>query len=461
MRYARDDDTIVAPVTPPGHSGVGIVRLSGEKALLILEHLARREGAAFSPRHATVAGIFDPGDDSTIDQVLVVFYPSPDSYTGEDVVEISTHGNPVIMSSICDHAVRFGARLALPGEFTKRAFMKGKMDLSQAEAVQELIAARTALAAKAAQKRLGGGLGDLVRDIRTLLIDSLVHLEAAVDFPEEELEIVSEAGLEEMLVRALSRIEELLATFRAGRVLAEGANIALVGKPNAGKSSLLNRFLKEERAIVSPHPGTTRDFITETFHIQGVPIKLIDTAGIRAEQADGIESEGVSRSRRIIEAADLILFVTDGSEAPTAEDEVTKDAVIGKRYVLVMNKKDLGIASDFNLLREGKGFCGAVAVSAKTGEDMEMLEGLISRAIIGDVDSPSMEVLVGNLRQKEGLEKAKGFIGEAIRGCRVQLSPELIALEVRDGASSLGEVIGEITTEDILEEIFSSFCVGK
>ncbi len=460
MRFPHDDETIVAPITPPGHSGAGLVRISGEMALSILASLSRDAGGA-KPRHARLTRIFDPRNGALIDRGIVVYYQSPESYTGEDVVEISSHGNPVIMSAICEGAVFLGARIAEPGEFTKRAFLKGKIDLSQAEAVQELIAARTMLAARAAQRRLEGGLKEAVLRIRSRLLAALVQLEAAVDFPEEELEILSAGGIRKLLAGALKDIGGLLDTFRIGRMLSEGAKIAIVGKPNVGKSSILNSFLREERAIVSPRPGTTRDYISEVMHVRGIPIEVIDTAGIRDGASDIVESEGVSRSRKIIEGADLVLFVVDGSGELTAEDGLTGAAVAGKQFILVVNKKDLGLLVSGESFREAAGHSGTVSVSAKTGEGIDLLEERVYRAILGEEDPASAEVHVGNLRQKEMLEQSAGYLEAAVRGIEEQLSPELISLEVKDAASSLGGIIGEITTEEVLEEIFSSFCIGK
>lgn len=460
MKYAYDDDTIVAPITPPGHSGVGVIRISGSRALSILRALCMTAGG-FEPRHVRLEKIFDPRNAQLIDRTIVTFYQSPESYTGEDVVEISSHGNPVIMSAICEGAVFLGARIAEPGEFTKRAFLKGKIDLSQAEAVQELISASTMLAANAAQKRLEGALKESVDGMRGRLLEALVHLEAAVDFPEEELEILSEGRIKELLEGARSGVVDLLGTFRVGRVLSEGAKIAIVGRPNVGKSSILNCFLREERAIVSPEPGTTRDFISEALHIKGIPLKVIDTAGIRETAADAVETEGVDRSRKIIEGADLILFIIDGSVELTEADEVTGAALSGKEFILVINKKDLGTQVSDERFRDREGCSGSATVSAKTREGIDFLEEIIYRTILGEGGPGSVEVLVGNLRQKEMLERARGYLEEAIRGIEGRISPELISLEVRDAATSLGEIIGEITTEDILEKIFSSFCIGK
>jgi tRNA modification GTPase len=461
MRFAHDDDTIVAPITPPGRSGVGTVRISGEKALSIIEGLSQRDRESFKPWRAVLSKIFDPERGLLIDSAIVTYYRSPKSYTGEDVVEISSHGNPIILSAICDGAIFLGARVAEAGEFTKRAFLKGKMDLSQAEAVQELIAASTMLSAAAARKRLEGGLKDAVTRTRERLLESLMHLEAAVDFPEEELEILSKGKIGELLSEALGGVDELLSTYRAGRVLAEGAKIAIAGKPNVGKSSLLNCFLREERAIVSPRPGTTRDFISEMRHIRGIPLKFIDTAGIRSGGVNDVESEGVSRARKIIGDADLVLLVIDGSSALSEEDDAAREEISGKQFILVVNKKDLGIVEPGERFGATDGCCGSVSVSAKSREGVEELESRIYSAILGEEALTSVEVLVGNMRQKEMLEKAKGYIEDAIGGALEGLSPEFISLEVRDAASALGEIVGDITTEDILEKIFSSFCIGK
>lgn len=461
MGYAHDEDTIVAPITPPGHSGVGIIRIAGEKAFAILEGLTRWKGGPIAERCATLMRIYDAESGSPIDRAIVTVYRSPRSYTGEDVVEISSHGNPVIMAAICDGAIALGARMAEPGEFTKRAFLKGKMDLSQAEAVQEVIMSSTMLAARAAQKRLEGGLTGAVKIVRDRLLESMVQLEAAVDFPEEELEILSEGRIIGLLSEALVGVTDLENSFRVGRVLSEGAKIAIVGKPNVGKSSLLNCFLREERAIVSPVPGTTRDFISGMMHVRGIPLKFIDTAGIRSGDIDELESEGVNRSRKIIENADLVLFVIDGSEALTGEDDIAHEEIGGRKFIVTVNKIDLGTVDRGDRYEGSEGWSGCVPVSAKLREGMEELEKSIYRAIMEEDGPSSVDVLVGNLRQKEMLEKARGFMEAAIRGLSEGLPPELVALEARDAATSLGEIVGEISTEEILERIFQSFCIGK
>ncbi len=402
-----------------------------------------------------------PVTGETIDECLVAFFKAPASYTGEDVVEIYAHGNPLILEKLCDASKAAGARMAEPGEFTKRAFLNGKMDLSQAEAVQEMIFASTELSLKAARERLRGGLGEVARKLRSSLLDALVHLEAAVDFPEEEIEIFSEGKVAEILEESEKAVRKLLDSANVGRILSEGARITICGRPNVGKSKLLNALLKEERAIVSDVPGTTRDFISEMMNVGGIPVRVIDTAGIRGEWGDAIEREGITRSAKVIEDADLILFVVDGSEPLTPDDDVAFGLVRGRSYVLVLNKLDLGLVVEPVRFSNDPGCRGVIRISAKTGEGIRELEEAIRKTLTGGRGFLEGEVLVSNLRQKELLEKALAALARARDALRRGESPEFATIDVKEAAKSIGEIVGEITTEDVLEKIFSTFCIGK
>ncbi|RMG59546.1 MAG: tRNA uridine-5-carboxymethylaminomethyl(34) synthesis GTPase MnmE [Deltaproteobacteria bacterium] len=449
---------MVAPATPPGRGGVGVVRISGPDSARILRALT---GRPVPPeRRVVLRSVKAPSTGETIDRCLVCFFRGPASYTGEDVVEISAHGNPLILKKICEAALEEGARMAQPGEFTRRAFLNGKLDLSQAEAVAELVEASSDLSLQAAMRRLDGGLREETEAIREIILEALVHLESAVDFPEEELEIYEDGQVAEGLRDACEKIEKLLATARAGRILTEGARVTICGRPNVGKSSLLNALLKEERAIVSKTPGTTRDFISETLTLRGVPIRVIDTAGIRREWGDAVEKEGILRSSREIESADLILFVVDGSQEITDDDRYAYEKVRGKEHIVVVNKTDLPRVADLTSLPIGDER-GKVFVSARTGEGMERLEEAVSAALVGDEKGVRGDVLVGNMRQKELLEKGREALHRAIEGLQEGRSPEFVSLDVREAAEALGEIVGRVTTEDVLERIFSTFCIGK
>ncbi len=455
------DDTIVAPITPHGIGAVGIVRISGTTSLQILNTLTERGRKVFLPRNAIRVTLKDPETKDPLDTALAIYFPAPGSYTGQDVVEISLHGNPLIIKRVCECALFLGARMARPGEFTRRAFQNGKMDLAQAEAVQEVISAGSLVAAREAGKRLTGDLGKRIRNIRELVLTLMVKLETAIDFPEEEIDEVSGSQGEEELARLVDDIDVLLSSYQYGRALQEGVNIVIAGCPNVGKSSLLNCFLGKKRAIVSPHPGTTRDFISERLNIRGIPLNIIDTAGLRTVSEDPVEEEGLLRSREMIQQSDLVLFVVDGSVDFSADDHEALKALSGERAILVVNKKDLGIKASFLDLMGEEKFMAFTSVSAKTKEGIDELEGQIFHVLSGGEESGKRDVLLGSLRQKEALQRGKECLQRALEGHREKRFLECISLDVKEGAQSLSSLVGEITSEDILEEIFSRFCIGK
>ncbi len=437
-------DTIAAISTPPGEGAVALVRISGPVAVSILEKIFEPVSKRPVPRRATHGRILENG--ATVDQVLVTVFPAPASYTGEDMVEIGCHGGILLSAHILEMVLRLGARAAEPGEFTQRAFLNGKLDLTQAEAVMDLISAKTPLAMRAAAEQLQGRLGDEISGIRADVLESVAHLEAFIDFPEEGIDPATGTLLLEKLSACISRIESLLWTAESGRVLREGVRVAIVGRPNVGKSSLLNRLLGMERAIVSPVPGTTRDTIEESACLRGILFRLTDTAGLR-ETGDPVEREGVDRALRAIEQADLVLHILDAS-AEFDEPELRE------REILVANKIDLPP-------RDARLPAAAVRVSAKTGAGFaELVETMIHETCGQHLTSgPSLAAV--NSRHKTLLESAAASLGAAADLVRAGEPPELAAIELRAALDSVGQIIGTAGTEEILGEIFGRFCIGK
>lgn len=435
-------DTIAAVSTPPGEGAVALIRITGPDAAAILGRIFRPKIPA--PRRATHGQIVVDGE--IIDRVLVTLFQNPASYTGEDMVEIGCHGGILLAAHILEIVLRSGARAAEPGEFTQRAFLNGKLDLTQAEAVMDLISAKTPLAMRAAAEQLQGRLGDEVSGIRADILETVAHLEAWIDFPEEGIDPATGTLLLEKISSCISRIERLLCTAESGRVLREGVRVAIVGRPNVGKSSLLNRLLGMERAIVSPVPGTTRDTIEESACLRGILFRLTDTAGLR-ETGDPVEREGVDRALRIIDQADLVLHILDAS-AEFNEPELRE------REILVANKCDL-LPADA-LLPDN-----IVRVSAKSGEGFpELVEAMI-RETCGQHLSSGQSLAAVNARHKTLLESAAASLRAAASLVDAAEPPELPAIELRAALESVGQIIGTADTEEILGEIFGRFCIGK
>jgi len=379
------------------------------------------------------------------------------AFTGEDVVEIHGHGGRVPLQAILRLALRHGARGALPGEFTRRAFVNGRLDLAQAEAVLDIVQAKTEAALAFAMRQLKGGLSERIQEIRTAAISLLATLEASIDFPEEDLGLPDAGEIEKGLYRIEGAIQDLLRTAREGRLLRQGAKVVLTGRPNVGKSSLLNALLQEERAIISPIPGTTRDTVEEELEIQGFPVRLIDTAGFRAEGGDPLEREGLRRTRLALGKADLTLVILDGHAGITPEDLAVWNETEGARRLLV-NKIDLPQALAPEAYRERLGF-EPLFTSAKTGEGIEAVKREIGRAVGGEVQEEAI-LLVG-ARHREALERAQGHLEAARHALGRRDSFELVALDVRGAVDALGEVLGERVTEEVLDQIFQNFCIGK
>ncbi|QOJ27767.1 MAG: tRNA uridine-5-carboxymethylaminomethyl(34) synthesis GTPase MnmE [Ignavibacteriales bacterium] len=447
------DQTIAALATPPGAGALAVIRLSGSDAFAIAERCFSPKGKSRTLKPFRVHyGYIKTGTEDFIDDVLVTAFKAPKSYTGEDTVEISCHGNPLIVSAILNTLLLNGARDAEPGEFTKRAYLNGRLDLSQAEAVAEIINARSQSALRGGRNQLDGLLSAKVHELRTKLVNASSLVELELDFAEEDVEFIDNSGLIRLIQEIIDDISALLATYSFGRVMREGVNVALVGMPNVGKSSLLNYLLKESRAIVSEIAGTTRDVIREEMIIDGFLFRLYDTAGIRPTD-DVIEKEGVARSRETIRSADLVLFMNDINLGLNQElfaellQLTTEDKII-----TVFNKADIyhGTLSDIVL-----------ALSAKTGQGMDnLLKTLREKAIGGSVYTEKT-VIITTQRHYNALTKAKEQLEFALGSVRSRMSGEFISVDLRNASDSLGEIIGDVTEDDILNNIFSKFCIGK
>ena len=481
------DDTICAVATPVGEGGVGIVRVSGTHALPVASSILRlRSGKSFEELkpfqlylgqfiwNSLQAGIVLPKETSTVlDEVLVVSMRAPRSYTGEDVVEIHAHGGPVIVNAICEALTQAGARLAEPGEFTKRGFLNGRLDLTQAEGVLDTIRANSLQSLKIAQEQLQGRLSRLIHDQRDRLLKLVARLEAGMDFVEDDIQFIEQSELKNDIQMILKNIVQLVDTAEEGRMIREGIRTVIVGRPNVGKSSLLNAILGTNRAIVSHIPGTTRDVLEEAIMVEGVMIRLFDTAGLR-ETVDELENEGMSRASQAIDEADVLILAFDQSEALNEKDVLFIEKYAQKPCVMVLNKSDLSPKYSLKEFRDivrqarkspsednfegGKNY---LEVSALTGNGINSLKRAIKNLAIGHQYEAGDSVLVSRLRHKTLLNNAGAALHNALKAIDDSLSAECIAVELRIALNSLGEIIGVITNEDILDQIFREFCIGK
>ncbi len=466
----RTESTIAAIATPPGEGGVGIIRISGSDAFSIGRSLFLPQTplSQIIPRHLYY-GSFLSVDSVRLDSGLFVYMPGPASFTGEDVVELHCHGGGVVLKTVFQTVLRQGALIAEPGEFTKRAFLNGKMDLVQAEAVIEVIRAETEAALSAANERLSGLLSAEVRGIGERLLTVVAHVEAELDFQEDEIDPLRDDQLLEGLGYAGRSIERLLSTYEEGKAVRDGIKVLILGRPNVGKSSLLNLLLKEERAIVTPIPGTTRDLIEEAININGVPVRLMDTAGLR-DGADDVEAIGIGLARGRIKDADLILFVVDSTVVFHEEDLVLLKETAGKKTLIVANKCDIDLdrldREDARpSVEEVFSQHEVIRISALERIGIDGLNDAIYRAAAGESISARCDAtqgpLLASIRHKRALEESSQAIERAVSAINAGTAREFIALDLRAAIDSLGEITGETTTEDILEKIFADFCIGK
>ena len=443
------DDTIVAIATPPGRGGIGVVRLSGSQSRRIAEALIERQ-RTLEPRHATFARV--RGVAGTVDQAVVTFFPAPHSYTGQDVVEISAHGSPVLLRAIVHAALNSGARLAEPGEFTLRAYLGGRIDLVQAEAVRDLVDSVTPLQARAAFDQLDGTLTAEIRGADDRLFDLAARLEASLDFPDEGYHFVGPAGAASEIREVVALLDTLLDAANRGRLIREGAHVAIVGRPNSGKSSLFNQLAGAGRAIVTDVPGTTRDLLTEVVDLEGIPVTIVDTAGVRANVTDAIEAEGIARAVSARETAALTLVVLDRSRGLTGDDRDLIDQTETTRRVVVANKSDLPAA-----WQPGP---DTIEISAKTGCGLELLRVRVAEALGGAAerrDAPAMT----NVRHIELVGRARAALERAACAAADGTPEEFVLADIHEARAALEEVTGARTADDVLRNIFDKFCIGK
>jgi tRNA modification GTPase len=452
------DDTIVALATPPGIGAIGIIRLSGNKAIDITNELFPTKDLKQQPSHTIHVGVIND-DEKELDEVVVSLYKNPRSYTGEDVVEISGHGSPFVLQQIIDACIQRGARLAKPGEFTQRAFLKGKLDLAQAEAVADLIASNTKASQRTALHNIRGGFSNKLKELREQLIKFSALIELELDFSQEDVEFADRKQFYQLINELTLLTDQLINSFRLGNVIKNGVSIAIVGKPNAGKSTLLNALLQEDRAIVSDIPGTTRDTIEEIINIDGILFRLIDTAGIRQHTSDIIESMGVEKSLGKMKTADLVLYLFDVAEElkeiSGLQDELKKKEL---NFLLVANKTD---KQDENLTRKKfSSIENIVFISAKDHKHLEVLkERMVDKVVSGKVQAE--DTIVTNARHYHALKEVAKSLADIKKGLDEKIAGDLLALDIRRGLHYLGEITGEITNEDQLDYIFSKFCIGK
>ena len=473
-------ETIAAISTPPGRGGIGIVRLSGSEARAIAEALVRVDSPLL-PGRARFAILTDPedlagGDTARVlDEVVVTYFAGPRSYTGEDMGEIAAHGSPVVLEAVLREMLRRGARMAMPGEFTQRAFLAGRLDLTQAEAVQELIAATTLHQARVAARQMGGSVSAVIAPIKQQLIGLIAQLEAGIDFAEDDLEVTTAGQIEGEIAQLAAPLDRLAGSFAYGRTLREGFTLAIVGRPNAGKSSLFNALLARDRAIVTTAPGTTRDAITERLSFEGIPVELTDTAGLR-EAVDEAEALGVARTRSLLAEADVVLLVVDLTQGFAPEDVAVLEgetalsgasgmiASAGPRLLVAANKADM-VPTEPALAAAVAALCATgkhpvIAVSALTGSGIPALRAAIHQALASELPEQDTAVIT-SLRQHAALTAAGSSLTVAGRAVHSSLPHEMLLLDLHEALAALDELTGTTTPDDILGRIFSTFCIGK
>jgi tRNA modification GTPase len=468
MKYSNPnwDDTIVALATPPGVGAIGVIRLSGPSAFGIVNQLFPSKDLEQQSSHTAHVGLLKENGEA-LDEVVVTLFKGPRSYTGEDVVEISGHGSPYVLQRILDACIRGGARLARPGEFTQRAFLHGKLDLAQAEAVADLIAANTAATQRNALHNIRGGFSAELKQLREQLISFSALIELELDFSQEDVEFADRSQLYALVTGAHERVSKLAASFQLGNVMKNGVSVAIVGKPNAGKSTLLNTLLNENRAIVSEIAGTTRDTIEEVLNIDGILFRFIDTAGIREHTADQIEQIGVERSREKMQQADIVIYLFDvNTMAPADLEQVEREFdAAGYKYLLVGNQIDKGeetaLRSKFDRSAgQGVDSSRLLLISAKQGLHVELLkERLVDLVLGGQVSGDT--TIVTNARHYHALQEILRSLLDIRNGLDNHLPGDLLALDIRRCLQYVGEITGEVSNEDLLDYIFSKFCIGK
>jgi tRNA modification GTPase len=470
-----DIATITAIATPIGRGGIGIIKISGKDAFSIAESVFQKSapvtdvskkkgGPLFSSlksHHLYHGHVVDKEKGRVLDEVLLSVMRAPHTYTKEDVVEINTHSGPVVLASILELVLKNGAKLAEPGEFTKRAYLNGRIDLTQAEAVIDIINSKTEKALEIATSHIKGGLKTKIESIRSALLDILVETEAAIDFLDDAGEILDSGRIIKVLKRrVVDALKALIEKYENAHVLRDGLKMVVVGRPNVGKSSLMNRLIQEDRAIVTPIPGTTRDLIEETLNIRGIPVIIADTAGLH-ETDDPVEVIGIEKAQKYIRDSDLVLFMVDASDPLTDEDYNIYKTIRNKRLILVINKSDL-VEDDFEPAVPDS-WCNIprIKISALYGTGLNDLKDLIVNLSIGEYGLEAKNTIIPNLRHKIALEQSLRLCVAAIEEIRQQTSFEFIAIDIQEAIDSLGEIIGDTAKEDVVDQIFSRFCIGK
>ena len=453
--------TIAAISTAPGIGGIGIVRISGKDTFSIIEKIFKPKAKKIMPKGYTMqyGNIVNPKNNQIIDEVLVTYFVEPKSYTTENMCEINSHGGNIVLKQILELCLENGAIIAEPGEFTKRAFLNGRLDLSQAEAVIDILNAKTEIEAGTAEKQLEGYLSSKINEIKQIGISLMSDIEASIDYPEYDVEEVTREKLEKQLNIIEEKLNELADSFESGKLLKEGIKTAIVGKPNAGKSSLLNAMLKEERAIVTEYAGTTRDTIEEFINLQGIPLKIIDTAGIRNTDNE-VEKIGIEKTKKIIKEADLVIAIFDGSKELDKEDEEIIDLIKNRTAIIVINKEDIGKPSKKTVetLNIGK---PVVTISALKSTGIEQINKNIIELFEMDKIKQDSAFLITNLRHKQSIEKAKENVEKAKHTLNDNMPTDVIAIEIKNVLEELGNITGDNITEDIIKDIFAKFCLGK
>jgi tRNA modification GTPase len=457
------DDTIAAISTPVGAAGISIIRVSGSESLPLVDKVFRSKKnrkLKAVPNFSFVYGNVIDDKGKKIDEVLVSVMRGPHSFTAENVVEINCHGGIIATRRILETLLAVGARLAEPGEFSKRAFLNGRIDLAQAEAIIDLINAKTEKSLKYAVIQLDGALSSEIKTIRNEILELMANIEAGIDFPEHDIEELSRRQIKTKTIESLEKINKLLKSAGTGKVFREGLKTVIIGKPNVGKSSLLNALLKEKRAIVTDIPGTTRDIIEEVVSIRGIPLRLIDTAGIR-ETEDIIEKIGVEKTREVFAEADLVLFMIDASTGLTEHDREIFPLLKEKRNIVLINKTDVNKEIDTSEIEKIVDKSNIMEISVLYGNGMKELEDLIEEIVYDGIAAGQEEVLVTNIRHKNILEKAQTDIKAVLRAIANQLPTDCMAIDLRAAWELLGEITGETIGEDLVDTIFSRFCIGK
>ena len=461
--YENQKETIAAIGTKPGESAIGIVRMSGDKAIKIAEKIFRsysNKKINDMKTFSIIYGYIVDEKERIIDQVIVSLMRKPKSYTKEDIVEINCHGGIIATETVLELCIKNGARLAEPGEFTKRAFLNGRIDLSQAEAVMDIVRAKTEKSLRLAAKNIKGGVKEKISSIRKNLLEVLVDIEASIDFIEEDIEITPYEELEKKVKKIKNEISTLINDEKKGEIIKNGIRVVIVGKPNVGKSSLLNAIAKKEKAIVTHIPGTTRDAVEEIIYLEGIPVLLTDTAGIRRAR-NLIEKIGVEKSVNYIEDSDIVILIIDSSVALDKQDKKIFNLIKSKNIIICLNKIDLKKVTDLMVLKDEFGTDKVIEISAKKSVGIEKIENEIKNRIFGDEGINIEEKIIVNKRQKKILLDVKKLLKNAMRAMELKMSEEFPSSDLKICYDLLGEITGEVTNDDILNGIFSKFCIGK